>query len=253
MPQPNDLSRSLVALDQNSTIIVVIEMSQSSWLVAGMLPGIERQPRKKLDPSPERLLGLLLRWQEEAVRGGRTITRIALAFEAGRDGFWLARWLAARGIEAHVIHASSVAVSREHRRAKTDRLDTELLKRGFLGWLRGERGHCSMARVLTIAEEDAKRPNRERDCLVVERTRIVNRIKSTLTRLGIRNFKPTLRKAAERLATVHTPEGMLLPPNTLAELQRDVARLGFVVSQISEIEEARQDRPLRRTSEAADC
>jgi len=158
MPQPNDLSRSLVALDQNSTIIAVIEMSQSSWLVAGMLPGIERQPCKKLEPSPERLLGLLHRWRYEAVRAGRTITRIALAFEAGRDGFWLARWLAARGIEAHVIHASSVAVSREHRRAKTDRLDTELLKRGFLGWLRGERGHCSMARVPTIAEEAPSGP-----------------------------------------------------------------------------------------------
>ncbi len=85
-----------------------------------------------------------------------------------------------------MIHPSSVAVSREHRRAKTDRLDTELLKRGFLGWLRGERGHCSMALVPTIAEEDAKRPNRERECLVGERTRIVNRIKSTLARLGIR-------------------------------------------------------------------
>jgi transposase len=97
-------------------------------------------------------------------------TRIALAFEAGRDGFWLARWLRARGVEAHVIHPSSVAVSREHRRAKTDRLDTELLKRGFLGWLRGERGHCTMARTPTIAEEDAKRPNRERECLVGART-----------------------------------------------------------------------------------
>src|SRR3989475_3913988 len=240
MPQLNDLSRSLVALDQNSTIIAVVELSQSSWLVGGVVPGIERQPRKKLEPSPERLLGLLHRWRYEAVRAGRTITRIALAFEAGRDGFWLARWLEARGVEAHVIHASSLAVSREHRRAKTDRLDTELLKRGFLGWLRGERGHCSMARVPTIAEEDAKRPNRERDCLVRERTRIVNRIKSTLARLGIRNFKPSLRKAAERLATVHTPEGMPLPPNTLAELQRDMARLGFVVSQIREIEDARQ-------------
>src|SRR3954454_4349010 len=59
MPQPNDLSRSLVALDQNSTIIAVIEMSQSSWLVAGVLPGIERQPRKKLEPSPEQLLAVL--------------------------------------------------------------------------------------------------------------------------------------------------------------------------------------------------
>src|SRR5438094_1274358 len=240
MPQPNDLSRSLIALDQNSTIIAVVELSDSSWLVGGVVPGIERQPRKKLEPSSERLRALLHRWRNEAVRAGSTITRIALAFEAGRDG--LARWLAARGIEAHVIHASSVAVSREHRRAKTDRLDTELLKRGFLGWLRGERGHCSMARVPTIAEEDAKRPNRERDCLVGERTRIVNRIKSTLARVGIRNFKPTLRKAAERLATVHTPEGIPLPPNTLAELQRDMARLGFVVSQIREIEDARQQR-----------
>jgi transposase len=96
MPQPNDLSRSLVALDHNSTIIAVVEMSQSSWLVGGMLPGIERQPRKKLEPSPERLLALLHRWRDEAVKAG-TITGIALAFEAGRDGFWLARWLARVG------------------------------------------------------------------------------------------------------------------------------------------------------------
>ena len=143
MPQPNDLSRSLAALDHDSTIIAVVEMSQSSWLVGGMLPGIERQPRKKLEPNPERLLALLHRWRDEAVRAGANITRITLAFEAGRDGFWLARWLEARGVEAHVIHPSSVAVSREHRRAKTDRLDTELLKRGFLGWLRGERGHSA--------------------------------------------------------------------------------------------------------------
>src|SRR5215469_13111941 len=157
-----DLSRSLVALDQNSTIIAVVELSQSSWLVAGVLPGIERQPRKKLEPSPERLLALLHRWRHEAVRAGRTITRIAVALEAGRDGFWLARWLEARGIEAHVSHASSVAVSREHRRAKTDRLDTELLKRAFLGWLRGERDHCKMVAIPTMEDEDTKRPNRER-------------------------------------------------------------------------------------------
>src|SRR5467141_873915 len=147
MPQPNDLSRSLVALDQNSTIIAVVELSQSSWLVGGVVPGIERQPCKKLEPSPERLLAVLHRWRDEAVRAGRTITRIAVAFEAGRDGFWLARWLEARGVEAHVIHPSSVAVSREHRRAKTDRLDTELLKRGFLvaAWRTGPLHHGARA------------------------------------------------------------------------------------------------------------
>src|SRR3954467_5440030 len=83
MPQPNDPSRSLVALDQNSTIIAVVELSHSSWFVGGVIPGIERQPRKKLEPSPERLLALLHRWRDESGRAGSTITRIALAFEAG--------------------------------------------------------------------------------------------------------------------------------------------------------------------------
>ena len=163
MQQPNDLSRSLAALDQDSTLIAVIEMSRSTWLVAGMVPGINRQPLKKLAADETALLQLLYRWRDEATKAGRTIERIAVAYEAGRDGFWLARWLRGRGIEAQVIHPTSVAVSREHRRAKTDRLDTELLKRAFLGWLRGERGHCSMAKIPTPEEEDAKRPNRERE------------------------------------------------------------------------------------------
>ena len=137
MQKLNDLSRSLTALEPNGTLIAVIEMSLSSWLVAGIVPGVERQPLKKLAVDESALLKLLHRWREEAEKAGRRIERIAVAFEAGRDGFWLARWLKARGIEAYVIHASSVAVSREHRRAKTDRLDTELLKRSFLGWLRG--------------------------------------------------------------------------------------------------------------------
>ena len=242
MPQRNDLSRSLVALDQGSTLIAVIEMSRSSWLVAGVIPGVDRHPLKKLEPDEEGVLRLLRRWQDEAARAGRTIRRIAVAFEAGRDGFWLARWLRARGIEAHVIHPASIPVSREHRRAKTDRLDTELLKRAFLGWLRGEPGHCSMAAVPTLEEEDARRPNREREVLVGERTRIVNRMKATLARLGIRDFKPTLRHAPERLETLRTPEGAPIPPNTLAELQRDMARLRFVKEQIAEIEAARTER-----------
>ena len=242
MSELNDLSRSLTSLEQDKTIIAVIEMSQSSWLVAGIIPGIERHPLKKLEPSEEELVRLLMRWRTEATKNGHTITRIAVAFEAGRDGFWLARWLRARDIETYVIHPTSVAVSREHRRAKTDRLDTGLLKRVFIGWLRGEPDHCHMAAIPTLAEEDAKRPNREREGLVRERTRIVNRMKSCLARFGIRNFKPTLRKAPERLATLATPEGVPLPPNTLLELRRDMARLRFVMDQIKEVEEARAQR-----------
>jgi len=242
MQKLNDLSRSLTPLNPDGTLIAVIEMSQSSWLVAGIVPGIERHPLKKLEANEGELLRLLMRWRAEATKMGCTITRIAVAYEAGRDGFWLARWLRARDIEAYVIHPTSVAVSREHRRAKTDRLDTGLLKRVFIGWLRGEPDHCHMAAIPTLAEEDAKRPNREREGIVRERTRIVNRMKSCLARFGVRNFKPTLRKAAERLATLVTPEGVLLPPNTLLELHRDMARLRFVMDQIREVEEARAQR-----------
>ena len=217
-------------------------MSQSSWLVAGMVPGVVRQPLKKLEPDPDELHRLLERWRAEAVKSGQTIERIVLAYEAGRDGFWLARWLQARGIEGHVIHSTSVAVSREHRRAKTDRLDTAMLMRVFLGWLRGERGHCGMVAIPAIEEEDAKRPSRERESLVEERSRITNRMKSTLARLGIRGFKPALRKAPERLAALRTPEGSAIPPNTLDELRRDMARLAVVRGQIKEIEQARLER-----------
>ena len=171
--RPNDLSRCLTALDMDHTLIAVIEMSQSSWLVAGIVPGVERQPLKKLKPDEQELLVLLERWRGEAERAGHTIGRIAVAYEAGRDGFWLARWLRSQGVEAHVIHASSVAVSREHRRAKTDRLDTDMLKRAFLGWLRGERDHCKIVAIPTLAQEDARRPGRERESLVGEASRIV--------------------------------------------------------------------------------
>src|SRR3954469_12752360 len=223
MSLPNDLSKSLLPFDQKNTLVAVIEMSQSSWLVAGIVPGVERHPLKKLAPDERTLLHLLNRWQAEAVKAGHTITRVAVAFEAGRDGFWLARWLRARDIDAHVIHPTSVAVSREHRRAKTDRLDTELLKRAFIGWLRGEPEHCHMAAVPTMEEEDARRPNREREGLVGERTRIVNRIKVALARLGVRGFKPTLRKALERLDALRTPEGTGLPPNTRARPSKSAA------------------------------
>ena len=91
--QVNDLSRSLTAFDPISTLVVVVEMSKASWLVSGVVPGVERQPLKKLEPDATALLRLIERWRNEAVRAGRPISRIALAYEAGRDGFWLARWL----------------------------------------------------------------------------------------------------------------------------------------------------------------
>ena len=245
MVHVNDLSRSVVAFEQSSTLIAVIEMGAKSWLVAATVPGIERQPLKKLEPDAAAVLRLIERWRSEAVKAGRTIARIVVAYEAGRDGFWLARWLIACGIEVHVIHSASVAVSRERKRAKTDRLDAAMLMRVLLGWLRGERGHCGMVAIPTLEEEDARRPSRERESLVGERSRIINRMKSALARLGIRGFKAHLRKAPQRLETLRTPEDTRLPPNILEEFRRDMARLALVREQIAEIEKARIER-LRR-------
>lgn len=239
MSQSFDTSRSLTAFEQDSTLVAVVEMSQSKWLVAAVLPGVERRPLKKLDADADALLKLLQRWCGEARKAGRTIGRIVCAYEAGRDGFWLARWLQAQAIEAYVIHAASIAVSREHRRAKSDRIDTELLMRSLLGWLRGEKRHCSMVAIPTIAEEDARRPSRERESLTGEQTRIVNRFKAVLALFGIGGFNPRLRKAAQKLETLRTVEGTPLPENAHAELRRDLQRLRLVRDQIRAIESER--------------
>src|SRR5258708_18089087 len=225
--ESNDLRRSLAAFDPISTLVVVVEMSKASWLVSGVVPGVERQPLKKLEPDATALLQLIERWRNEAVRAGRPIRRIALAYEAGRDGFWLARWLIARGIEAHVIHSASVAVSRERKRAKTDRLDAAMLMRVFLGWLRGERGHCGMVAIPTMEEEDARRPSRERESLVDERSRITNRMKRALVRLGIRVFKAHLLNSLERLAGMRTARGTDLSATVIEEFRRDIAKMGL--------------------------
>ena len=102
----------------------------------------------------------------------------------------------------------------------------------------------------TLEEEDAKRPRRERENLVGERTRIINRMKGALARLGIRGFKPELRRALEKLVALGTPEGQPLPPNMLEEMRRDMTRLALVRDQIAAIEQTRlarleQTGPLR--------
>jgi transposase len=242
MTQANDLSRSLTALDQNTTLMAVVELSAKSWLVHAEVPGLERRPLKKLDPDPAVLLRLIERWRGEAGGSGRTIDRVVLAYECGRDGFWLARWLVQRGIDVQVIHPASVAVSRERKRAKTDRLDAAMLLRVLMGWLRGERGHCGMVAIPTVEEEDARRPSREREALVGERGRITNRIKSALVRFGISGFNPLLRRAGQRLEQLRTPQDRTLPPNVIGELRRDMARLALIREQIAEIEKTRLEQ-----------
>jgi transposase len=248
-----DTRKSCTPFEQSKTLVAVIELSQKTWLVGAIVPGLKRSPSKKLTGAnkEDETLKLLLRWRDEAIQSGQEIERIAVAFESGRDGFWLARWLRAQGIEAYVIHAASTAVSREHRRAKTDRLDIELLQRGFLGWLRGEVGHCKMVAIPSVEEEDGKRPGRERETLVSQCTRIVNGMKGDLARLGVSNFNPKLKKAPAKLDAVRTPEGGPIPPNTIAKLKRDMERLRQTKEQIQQIEAERLERIKKAPEEKA--
>src|SRR3546814_8144758 len=138
-------------------------------------------------------------WKSEAGAAGRMIDRVVLTYEAGRDGFWIARSLQAQGIEVHVVHPASVPVPRGRRRAKTDRIDLDMLLRTFLAWLRGEPRVCSMVRVPSEAEEEKRRPGRERERLVAERIELENRIESLLCLHGAAGFKPRLQKATAQL------------------------------------------------------
>ena len=212
MPGIDDLSRSLVAFEEDSTLVAVIDMSLSSWVVLGLVPGLRRRPEKKLGADEEGLLSLLHRWRDEAERCGRSIRRICVTFEAGRDGFWLARWLAHHGIEPHVIHASSIPVKREQRRAKTDRPSSAgcVVRSSTAGWSRFLRSTPRMRKPRT-----ANRSARSRDC-----TRMINRMKATLARLGIRGFNPELKRASHRLDDLRLPTGEALPPNAVAAVDR---------------------------------
>src|SRR5262249_51522723 len=171
MSQHNDLSRSLTSPEQDSTIIAVIEMSQSSWLVAGIVPGIERHPLKKIEPSEEELT--------DALACGSNQTWPHDHAHRRRVRSWPGRFLAGalvtgprhRNLRHPSDERGSIARASPGENSSTRHW---MLKRVFIGWLRGEPDHCHMAAIPTLAEEDATRPNRERERLVRERTRIVN-------------------------------------------------------------------------------
>jgi transposase len=234
-----DAHRPATAFDHDSTLVVAMELSGKSWQLGGVVPGVSRRPKVGVKAHDlDDVMRVVERWKAEAAKAGKTITRVAMAYEAGRDGFWIARELLARGVEAHVMQPSSVPVERKGRRAKTDRIDLDMLLRTLLAWLRGEPRVCTMVRVPSLEEEDARRPGRERDKLVCERVGLENQIRSLLCLHGI-NFRPRLKKAAEKLEALRARSGAALPPQTMAQLRRLMKRVGVVSEQIAEIDAAR--------------
>jgi Transposase and inactivated derivatives len=197
------------------------------------------------------LLALISSLQARAARGLDAAIDIVCCFEAGRDGFWLHRLLAAHGVVCHVLEPTSILVNRRARRAKTDRLDAEGMLRVLAAYLRGDHQACSMVRVPTPEEEDAKRTHREREKLVQERQRIENRIEALLFTQGIRK-RPSLRSWERDLAVLRTGDGREIPRHLRAELDRLRRRLVMTLELIREVEAERDQaqKPSRRIEPA---
>jgi transposase len=229
-----------IALDYGSTLLLAIELSNASWVLAAQIPGLPRvKAKQSIEPTAEALLAAIQSYRQRARAAGRNVERIVATYEASWSGFWLARWLAGHGVETHVIQPSSVPVDRRARRAKSDGIDAELLLRTLLAWLRGEPRVCSMVPIPDEADEDARRWVREREDLVGERVSLVNRIGAVLATVGVREYNPLRRDRRERLDALRTALGVPLPPHARARILRMLDRLELVCAQIADLERER--------------
>ncbi len=237
-------------MPSENTIHVAIELSVSSWLIAARLPGAGKSRLHRLEGgNTAALLALIAELRSRAAPEPGGAADVICCFEAGRDGFWLHRLLAANGVAAYVLEPTSILVNRRARRAKTDRLDAEGMLRVLAAWLGGDRQVCSMVRVPTPEEEDAKRPHREREHLVQERLRIENRIEALLFTQGIRG-RPSLRSWERDLPELRTGDGRALPPLLRTELDRLRRRLVLVLELIREVEAERAEALTATTDDA---
>jgi transposase len=221
------------ATEARETVYVAIELSKKTWVL-----GIAHPDRDR--PSIHRVSGGNIAELVSRLRvAARNNRRILVCYEAGYDGFWLARALAKMGIECRVLDPASIQVNRRARRVKTDRIDVLALLRALIATDRGERHVCAIVRVPSVEEEDARRSHRERQRLVRERTGHINRIKGLLFAQGIRDIKPKLRRSRIDFAALETAEGHPLPDRLRRELEREYARLSLIATQLREVEKER--------------
>ena len=226
-------------MSPDNVAYIAIELSVTSWVVAARLPGAEKPRLHRIEGGDTAaLLALIAELRSRASAKGGRLAKVVCCFEAGRDGFWLHRLLVAHDITAHILEPTSILVNRRARRAKTDRLDAEGMLRVLVAWLGGDRQVCSMVRVPTPDEEDAKRPHREREHLIQERLRIENRIEALLFTQGIRG-RPSLRSWERDMAELRTGDGRALPPLLRTELDRLRRRLVLTLELIRELEAER--------------
>jgi transposase len=221
-------------------IFVSLELSRSNWLVTSLSPG-KGEKMSKHSVAAGNVAELLTLFAElkrkTEVRTGQSYPIITIQ-EAGLDGFWLHRVLQREGIESHVVDPASIATPRRRRRAKTDRLDGEVLLRALLAYKRGEPRVCAMVIAPSPEEEDRRRLSRERRTLIEERIRHVNRIKGLLFAQGISGYAPMRRDRRARLEALRTADGRELPSHLKAQISRELDRLELLLDQIKAVEAA---------------
>jgi len=222
---------------EGATLFVALELSKSTWLVATHAPGFDKVSQQRLGGGDvSALLALVVHKRERAEAALGRAVRVVSCYEAGYNGFWLHRYLCARGADNRVLDAASMLVDRRVRRAKTDRLDVVSLLRTLMALERGESRVCRVVRVPCAEQEDSRRRHRERERLVVERGAHTSWVKGLLMTQGVRDFEPRRSDWRERLEALRMPEGLPLPPLLKAELVRECRRLHLVCAMIAEVE-----------------
>jgi transposase len=181
----------------------------------------------------ETLLGLI---ERQRSRLDEAAVRIVSCYEAGRDAFWLDRWLKAHGVDNRILDPASLEVPRGRQRVKTDKVDTVGLLRVLLRLDRGDTELTRVVRVPDPAVEDARRRSRERERLVRERTAHRNRIRGLLMTQGVSDITPGTRGWLDRLDRTRSGDDRRLGPALMAEIRREAERLELVERQITAVE-----------------
>lgn len=244
--------KELVVRDEDTTkaptIYLALDLGRRRWTVGVLLPGDRDARLFQIAGGDREGLSKLIQHQRQAV--GDPGVRLVSCYEAGRDGFWLHRWLLAQGIENRVLDPASIEVPRRRRRVKTDRVDTLGLLRVLL---RLDRGETEMTRVVWVpapAIEDARRQTRERQRLVRERTAHRNRIQGLLAAQGVTTIEVGARDWLDRLTVARTGDGRTLGAALVVEIRREAERLALVERQIKEVETAQRAALMSNTPSA---
>ena len=219
---------------------VAIELSKSSWIVGFQTPLTNKTSQYQVKAcDANALLELIERIRTRVARELRRPIEVMSCYEAGYDGFWLHRVLKAHGIHNHVLDPASLQVNRRARRAKTDRIDADRMVRALIRYLHGEPEACSVVRVPSVEQEDAKRLHRERRRLIAERVQHVNRIKGLCATQGIYHYAPLRKDRLARLDDLRTGDGRALPTRLKAEIARELKRLEVLLEMIATVETER--------------